>query len=77
MKITEAFVKSAFITNADLRIKIIALLVAGSLGICNNCGFTQTPGTMCEVCLNSWADMMAAKEDEMNWGRHDMMAGRY
>ncbi len=77
MNITEAFVKTAFITNSDLRAKTITLLVSGELEICDNCGFTQTPGTMCEVCENEWADQMAAQEDELNWGRHDMMAGKF
>ena len=77
MNITEAFVKTAFITSSDLRAKTIALLVSGELEICDNCGFCQTPGTMCEVCENEWADQMAAREEEMSFGRHDMIAGRY
>ena len=77
MNITEAIVKTAFITSSDLRAKTIVLLVSGELDICDNCGFTMTPATMCGVCENEWADQMAAKEEEMSFGRHDMMAGRY
>ena len=77
MNITEAFVKTAFITNSALRANTITALVAGDLEICDNCGFCMTPGTMCEVCENEWADQMAAREEELNFGRHDMMAGRY
>ena len=77
MNITEAFVKTAFITNSELRARTIALLVSGELDICDNCGFTMMPATMCEVCENEWADQMAAKEEEHSFARHDMMAGPY
>ena len=59
MNITEAFLKTAFLKNSDLHAKIIALLVSGELDICDNCGLTMTPATMCEVCENEWADQMA------------------
>lgn len=74
MNITEAIVKTAFITSSNLRAKTIILLVSGELDICDNCGFTMTPATMCEVCENEWADQMAAKEEEMSFGRHDVYA---
>ena len=74
MNITEAFVKTAFIQSSDLRAKTITLLVSGELDICDNCGFTMTPNTVCEVCENEWADQMAAREDELNWGRASMQA---
>ena len=77
MNITEAFVRTAFITNSDLRAKTITLLVSGELEICDNCGFCMTPGTMCEVCENEWADQMAEREDELAWDRQDMRAGRF
>ena len=77
MNITEAFVKTAFIQSSALRANTITALVAGDLEICDNCGFTMMPNTVCEVCENEWTDQMAAHEEEMNFGRHDMMAGRY
>ena len=43
MNITEAIVKTAFITSSDLRANIITLLVSGELDICDNCGFTMKP----------------------------------
>ena len=53
------------------------MLLAGEVEICDNCGFTQTPGEMCGICENEWADQMAAQEEELSWGRADMMAGRF
>jgi len=77
MNITEAFVKTAFIQSSELRANIITELVSGKMEICDNCGFTMTPGTMCEVCEHEWADQMAAREEEMSWGRADMLAGKF
>ncbi len=77
MNIQEAFVKSAFVTNSALRANLITMLVSGELEICDNCSFSMKPGTMCEVCENEWADQMADREEELSFGRHDMMAGRY
>ena len=77
MNITEAFVKTAFIESSVTRANIITLLVSGEMDICDNCGFTMTPGAICEVCENEAADQMAEKEEEMSWGRADMMAGKF
>ena len=77
MNIQEAILKTAFIQDSVTRAGIISLLVTGELEICDSCGFTMKPATMCEVCENEWADEMAAQEEEMNWGRHDMMAGKF
>jgi hypothetical protein len=77
MNIQEAFVKSSFITNSDLRANMIVMLVTGEMDVCDNCGFTMKPSTVCEICENEWADQMAAKEEELSFGRHDMMSPRF
>ena len=77
MNIQEAIIKSAIYTDDTLRARIIASLVTGMMDICDNCGFTMTPGTMCEICENEWADQEFAKQEELNWGRHDMLAGKF
>jgi len=78
MNINEAIAKTEFLyTDADTRAKVIVMLLAGDVEICDNCGFTQKPGEMCGICENEWADQMAAQEEEMSWGRADMMAGKF
>ena len=79
MNITQAILKTAFITNSDLRakiftLKIILLLVSGELDICDKYGLTMTAATMCEVCENEWADQMVEKEEQMSFGRYDVYA---
>lgn len=78
MNINEAIAKTEFLyTDPSIRAKVIVMLLAGDVEICDNCGFTQTPGTVCEICENEWADQMAAQEEELSWGRADMMAGKF
>ncbi len=78
MTINEAIAKTEFLyTDTDIRAKVIVMLLAGEVEICDNCGFVQTPGTMCGICENEWADQMAAQEEELSWGRQDMLAGKF